>query len=107
MPTSRGQSVIVETTDEERYELYRILDIRRKLESGQAYLEEARVMRGPSRGNFPPGTRSRIVRIRLAINDWVLCYAHQYTNANGVGITRPDPKSIIIDDVTFRQSKLI
>ena len=103
MSTSRSRSAIIISTNEELYELYRILDIRRKLADGQAYLEEARVMRGPPRGNFPPGTRSRIVRIKLAINDWVLCYAHQYTSASGMGITGPDPKAIMVDEVTFRQ----
>ena len=103
MSISSDNPVYVHTTDQERYELYRILDIRRKLASGQAYLEEARVMSGSIRGNFPPDTRSRIVRIRLAINGWVLCYAHQYANSAGIGITGPDPKAILIDDVVFRQ----
>ena len=46
-----------------------------------------------------------MVRIKLAVNDWILCYVHQCTNANGVGITGPDPKTIMVDDVTFRQGK--
>ena len=60
-------------------------------------------MSGRVRGNFPPGTRSRIVRIRLAINDWVLCYAHQYVSDSGMQVTGPDPKSIMIDEVVFKQ----
>ena len=105
MPTS--QPVIVETTDEERYELYRILDIRRKLEDGQAYLEEIRVISRNPKGNFPPGTYSRMVRIRLSINGWVLGYAHQYISAGGVGGTGPDPKMIRVDDVVFRQGSSV
>lgn len=105
MPTSPNRTIVVETTDEERRELYRILEIRRKLVDGQAYLEEARAMRGPPRGNFPIGTRSRIVRIRLAVNDWVLCYAHQYVSASGMDITGPDPKAIMVDEVVFRQGR--
>ncbi len=85
--------------------MYRILDIRRKLESGQAYLEEARVMSERIRGDFPPGTRSRMVRIRLTVNDWILCYAHQYANSAGIGVTGPDPKTIMVDDVVFRQGR--
>ena len=105
MSISSNNPVYVDTTDQERYELYRILDIRRKLESGQAYLEETRVMSGRISGNFQPGTRSRMVRIRLTINDWVLCYAHQYANSAGIGITGPDPKAIMVDDVVFRQGR--
>ena len=102
MATSSDQPVSLPVTDSERYELYDMLDVRGKLESGQAYIEEARVMSGPPRGNFPPRTCSRMVRIKLAVNDWVLCYAHQYVSASGTAVTRPDPKWIRVDDVIFK-----
>ena len=57
----------------------------------------------PPRGNFPQGVRSRIFRIRLTINDWIICRAHQYVNADGSDFTGPDPKWIHIDDVIFKQ----
>ena len=87
----------------ELYELYRVLDIRRKLNTGQAYTKVYRTMASPRRGNFPPGIRSQMVEIRLAVNDWVLCYAHQYVNADGSDYTGPDPKWIRVDDVLFKQ----
>ncbi len=64
-------------------------------------------MSGRVRRGYLAGTRSRIVRIRLAINDWVLCYAHQYVSASGIDVTGPDPKSIMVDEVVFRQGGAI
>ncbi len=90
-------------SDEVRYELYDILEVRTKLQTGQAYVEVARKMSGQPRSGFPAGTRSRMVRIRLTVNDWLLCYAHQYVSASGAAITGPDPKWIRIDDVIFKQ----
>ena len=95
----------IPTTDDERYELYRILDIRQKLESGQARIVESRVMSRSAGRHFPPGTRSRMVRIYLTVNDWLICYAHQYVSSTGTPITGPDPKWIGIDDVVFKQGK--
>ena len=60
-------------------------------------------MSRPPSGSFPPGTRSRIVRIRLAVNDYAICLAHQYVSATGADVTGPDPKWIAIDDVIFKQ----
>ena len=84
--------------------MYRTLDIRRKLDSGQAYIEVRRIMAGALRGNFPPGTRSQMVNIRLTINNWLLCKAHHYVNADGSDYTEPDPKWIGVDDVVFKQN---
>ena len=44
-----------------------------------------------------------MVRIKLAVNDWVLCYAHQYMSASGLPLTGPDPKWIRVDDAMFKQ----
>lgn len=44
-----------------------------------------------------------MVRIKLTVNDWFICYAHQYVNANGTDFTGPDPKWLRIDDVIFKQ----
>ena len=60
-------------------------------------------MSAPGKGNFPPGTRSQMVNIRLVVNGWLLCIAHQYVNADGSDYTGPDPKWIRVDDVIFRQ----
>ena len=46
-----------------------------------------------------------MVNIRLTINDWLLCKAHQYVNADGSDYTEPDPKWIRVDDVVFKQRK--
>ena len=105
MSTSSEREVSVPTSDSDRYELYRVLDIRQKLTDGQAYIEEIRVMSRPPPGIFPPGTRSRIVRIRLTVNDYTICLAHQYVSATGADVTGPDPKWIAIDDVIFKQGE--
>lgn len=60
-------------------------------------------MAAPSRGNFPAGTRSQMVNIKLKVNGWLLCIAHQYVNADGSDYTGPDPKWIGVDDVVFKQ----
>ena len=93
--------------DSDLYELYRVLDVRRKLNTGQAYTKVYRTMASPRRGNFPPGTRSQMVEIRLTVNDWILCYAHQYVNADGSDYTGPDPKWIRVDDVIFKQGETV
>ena len=93
----------VAASDTELRQLYRILDIRQKLDSGQAYVEVRRTMVRPPRGNFPPGTRSRMINIRLTVNDWLLCKAHHYINADGTDYTEPDPKWIRVDDVEFKE----
>lgn len=62
-----------------------------------------RIMTRTPRGNFPMGTKSRMVEIRLSMNDWFLCYAHQYVDPFGEEITEPDPKAIRVDDVIFKQ----
>ena len=48
-----------------------------------------------------------MVRIKLAVNDWVLCYAHQYVSASGATLTGPDPKWIRVDDAMFKQGGVI
>ena len=103
MSVSSDQPVSIPIPDSELHELYRVLDIRRKLNTGQAYTKVYRTMASPRRGNFPLGTRSQMVEIRLTVNDWILCYAHQYVNADGSDYTGPDPKWIRVDDVLFKQ----
>ena len=80
-----------------------MFDVRRKIEEGQTYIEVNRVSSRPPRGNFPRGGRSRMIIIRLTVDDWPLCYAHHYVNADGSNFTGPDPKWIQIDDVIFKQ----
>ena len=95
--------MVLRVADEERWELYRVLDVRGKLENGQAYLRHKRLMTGPPKGDWPPGTRGRMVDILLTVNDWKLCVANQFVDADGVELTEPDPKYIQIDDVAFKQ----
>ena len=101
-----NEPVQLATTDYERRELYRALDIRAKLANGQLYRQTYRESSGPPPyGNFPPGVRSRMIYIKLAVNDWVLCLAHHYVNADGSDYTEPDPKWIRVDDVLFKQGR--
>ena len=98
----------MKTTDEERWELYRVLDLHRKLASGEAYLRPGKTASEPPRrvgkkGTLPNETRSQMVDIYLAINDWFICRAHRYVMPDGSGFTGPDPKLIRIDDLILRQ----
>ncbi len=79
-------------TDEERWELYRILDLRYKLGNGQAYEEIRSVTR---RG-------SRMVNIRLTVNDYLICIAHRFLRPDDL-VTGPDPKYFHIDDLRIGQ----
>ncbi len=86
-------------------EFYRILDIRGKVARGQAFSEVRGTMSASGKGNFPPETHSQMVNIKLTVNDWLLCIAHQYVNADGSDYTGPDPKWIRVDDVIFKQGR--
>ena len=86
------------STPEERWEFYTILDLRNKLATGVAYITIQRTGNQQASGNFPPGTRSQMVEIRLAINDHLLCRAHRYVLGNRE-ITGPDPKYFRIDNL--------
>ena len=79
-------------TNEERWELYRVLDIRSKLRNGQAYEENRRVMR----------SGSRMVNIRLTVNDYLICIAHRFLGPDGL-VTGPDPKYFHIDNLRIGQ----
>ena len=46
-----------------------------------------------------------MIKIKLAVNDWELCLAHHYVNADGSDYTEPDPKWIRVDDVIFKQGR--
>jgi len=96
-------TTVVKTTPEERWELYRILDLRNKLRSGLAYIQEKETKRMPPSGEFPEGTRSQMVNIRLKINDYLICVAHRYAIPGGRQVTGPDPKYIRLDDLALRQ----
>ena len=54
---------------------------------------------------MPPDARSRIIYIRLTVNDHLLCVAHHYVSASGEYLTEPDPKAIYIDDAAFKQAR--
>ena len=93
--------------DRERRELYRILRLRDKLADGQAFIEVRRTGNFQPEGDFPAGTRSQIVNIRLQVNHYRICVAHRYVIIGGSGWnewTEPDPKSIFIDDLAVKES---
>jgi hypothetical protein len=60
-------------------------------------------MKGPPKGNFPDGIQSRMIEIRLTVNNWFLCYAHQYVTKEGAEYTQPDPKLIRVDNLVWKQ----
>ncbi len=92
MSTVDPQRIAIIWTDEERWELYRVLDIRSKLSNGQAYEENRRAMR---RG-------SRMVNIRLTVNDYLICIANRFLRPDGLE-TGPDPKYFRIDSLRIGQ----
>ena len=88
----------IQATPEELWELYSVLDIRNKLENGQAYIRPYRTGNQQPEGDFPRGTRGQMVEIRLTVNDHLLCRAHRYILGNRE-ITGPDPKYFRIDNL--------
>ena len=107
MSASDREPVVINCTDQERREIYRMLDIRRKLASGQAYIKLRKFNPGPPLGNFPEGTKGRSVDIHLTINDWRICVAQHYVLPDGTDHTEPDPKMIHIDDLILNQLKTL
>ena len=95
----------VRVSDQTRREIYGVLNLRDKIESGQAYLETRRNHRRQPDGDFPPGTRSEMVNIRLSINDFLICVAHRYITDQGRSYTQADPKRINIDDLSLVQER--
>ena len=95
--------VRVRSTDDERRNLFQVLNLREKLRTSQAYLTVRRESkRGPGRG-LPDGTRSQLVEIRLSVNHYLIRIAHRYITPEGRGYTQPDPKRINIDDLALIQ----
>ena len=95
--------VRIQATPEELWELYAVLDIRNKLENGQAYIQPYRTGNQQPNGDFPIGTRGQMVEIRLAINGHLLCRAHRYILGNRE-ITGPDPKYFRIDNLRMGET---
>ena len=93
----------VPSTDRERRDIYRALNLREKLDTNQAYLTVVYEGKKHPGGNFPIGTRSQMVRIQLTVNDHCICLAHRYVGPNGRELTEPDPKRIDIDDLSLIQ----
>ena len=84
-------------------DLYRVLNLRDKLESGQAVLEVR-----PTRGKFHIGEfgdvlRTQMVNITIVLNGYTICVAHRMVNIDGEPLTEPDPKFIRIDESEFRK----
>ena len=81
--------VRVRSTDAERWEIYRALNLREKLRTNQAYLTVRQVSKRDP--------RSQMVEIRLSVNDYMICLAHRF------GLSGPDPKRFDIDDLSLIQ----
>ena len=94
---------IIRSSDRERREIYRVLNITNKLLTGQAYLTVRWEGKNQPRGDFPPGSRSQIVDISLTVNDYLICVAHRFVDAEGHPLTQPDPKRVDIDDLIIRE----
>ena len=95
--------VKVRSTDQERRDIYRALDLREKLRTSQAYLTVVYEGKNHPGGTFPIGTHSQMVEIHLSANGYVICLAHRYVWANGDQMTEPDPKRITVDDLSLIQ----
>ena len=98
----------IKTTDQERWELYGILDLREKLSCGEAYLRPGKMASGPptysgKKGTLPTEAGSQMVDIHLTINDWFICRAHRYVMPDESELTGPDPKLIRMDDLVLQQ----
>ena len=93
----------VRYSDLERRDLYRALNLRAKLNNGQAYLQVRRTSKNHPGGDFPNDVRSKIVDIRLTVNDYRICVAHRYVHLDGREYLEPDPKSIRIDALELIQ----
>ena len=83
-------------------DLYRALNLRDKLATGQAILEP----RGQSALNYHTGdygdrVKGQMVNITLSVNGYRICIAHRMLLA-GKPPTEPDPKYIQIDDLRLR-----
>ena len=92
----------IKFTPEERWELYRVLDLRNKLRNGQAYIRPFRTARNRPNGDLPADTRSQTVDILLTINDHRICRAHRYVRGSQE-VTGPDPKYFQIDDLEISE----
>ena len=78
-------------------DLYDTLNLRSKLESGQAILELRDA--GPEHiGQYGDLLRSQTFNIRLSVNDHKICVAHRMLRNDG-SVTEPDPKYIHIDEL--------
>ena len=83
-------------------DLYRVVNLRDKLASGQAILEP----RGKSALNYHTGdygdsVKGQMVNITLSVNGYRICIAHRMLSA-GKPPTEPDPKYIQIDELRLR-----
>ena len=104
MSTSPSSSPsIIGFTEDERWELYAILDLRNKLSSGQARINERRTSKQRPGREGEGQVRSQIVEIRLTVNEYLICLAHRMIDENDHPLTEPDPKSFRIDDLRIRQ----
>lgn len=78
-------------------DLYRTLNLRSKLDSGQAMLELRST--GPVHvGEHGDLLRSQIFNIKLSANDYRICVAHRMLKNDG-SATEPDPKYFHIDEL--------
>ena len=79
-------------------DMYRVLNLRSKLESGQAVLER-RKLGDLHIAEYGDEVRSETLNIKLAINNYRICVAHRYLKPDGSPHTEPDPKHIHVDEL--------
>ena len=98
-------TVRIRVDDDVRREVYRVLNLRDKLETGQAYIEVRHTHPHQPDGDFPAGTRGQIPNLKLAVNDFRICVAHRFVVVldNFRPLGQPDPKRIDIDELSLIQ----
>lgn len=89
-------------TAQEMRDLYRVLNLREKLESGQAVLETRWTAPNYHTGVYGDVVKSQTVDIKLTVNGYRICVAHRMLKQDGSLPTEPDPKYIHVDELKFR-----
>ena len=81
-------------------EMYRVLNLRSKLESGQAVLEARWTAPNYHTGIYGDVVKSQTVNIRLSVNGYRICVSHRMLKQDGSLPTEPDPKYIPVAELT-------
>jgi hypothetical protein len=83
-------------------DLYWALNLKDKLESGQAILEpRGKIALDYHTGIYGDPIKSQLVNIKLSVNGYRICVAHRML-IEGSSPTEPDPKYFQIDELKIR-----